>query len=91
MIDVGFSPFRTIQYRLLWIINSTLATRANLVEGLAVEQGKWIACRNIRNYSELIRGSLDSDLKRTVNRLLREEKKKLVPNVVGHREFVTLE
>jgi len=61
------------------------------VEGLAVEQGKWIACRNIRNYSALIRGSVDSDLKLAVNRLLREEKKKLAPQRAGHGELVTLE
>ena len=78
-------------YRHLWITNIMLPTRANLVEGLAVDQGEWIAYRNIRNYSALIRGAEDSDLKRVVNRLLREEKRKLYAHGTRHVETIALE
>ncbi len=78
-------------YRHLWITNCKLPTRANLVEGLTVDQGEWIACRNIRNYSALIRGPVDSDLKQAVNRLLREEKRKLEVHGTGHAESIALE
>ncbi len=52
-----------------------------------MDQSEWIACRNMRNYSALIRGSADNDLKRVVNRLLREEKKKFAPEAIGCFEF----
>ena len=48
-----------------------------------MDQNEWIAHRNMRNYSALIRGSSDSDLKRAVNQLLREEKKKFATETVG--------
>jgi hypothetical protein len=48
-----------------------------------VDQSEWISHRNMRNYSALMRGSDDYDLKRTVNRLLREEKKKFPTETIG--------
>lgn len=54
--------------------------------GSVVDQSEWIAHRNMRNYSALMRGSDDNDLKRTVNRLLREEKKKFATETIGFFE-----
>lgn len=51
-----------------------------------MDQSEWIAHRNMRNYSALMRGSDDNDLKRTVNRLLREEKKKFATETIGFLE-----
>lgn len=68
---------RTKSYRQVRSINSELTTRRTLVEGLVVEQGEWIARRNIRNYSELIRESPENGLNRVLTGLLRDEKKKL--------------
>ncbi len=48
-----------------------------------MDQSEWIARRNMRNYSALIKGSGDNDLKRVVNRLLREEKKKFAADAFG--------
>ena len=53
-----------------------------------MDQIEWIARRNMRHYSALISHSEDSDLKRVVNGLLREEKKKFAPQVAGQSKLV---
>lgn len=48
-----------------------------------MDQSEWIVRRNMRNFTALINRAEDSDQKRVVNGLLREEKCKLVPHAVG--------